>query len=193
MKLVFHGKLRELYGESFVMSGSVPAEVIEGFFSQQPGHPRHMVIDAVGYDTEEKLRSESEADELHLIPAVYGGGGNFIKIVIGVALIALAITNPGLAFIGIAMELSAAGVAMVASLGVALALQGVMGIFFKAPTNSKDADPPPSRYLGINTNTTAQGTPIMIACGRTQIAGHWLSLQSDADKLAIGKFPETFT
>jgi predicted phage tail protein len=193
MKLIFHGKLRDLYGESFVMAGDVPAEVIEGFFSQQPDHPRNLVIDAVGFNTEEKLREATDQHELHLVPAMYGGGGNFGKILIGAVLIAIAIWNPGLAAIGIAMELSAAGTAMFVSMGVALALQGVMGIFFKAPSTSKDADPPPSRYLGINTNTTAQGTPITIACGRNQIAGHWLSLQSDADKLALGKFPVSFT
>lgn len=185
MKLVFHGRLQELYGDSFVMSGDVPAVAIEGFFSQQPDHPRELLIDAVGYDTVEKLQSSTDAAEIHLIPSMFGGGGNILKIWIGSSLIALAVV--GAAFLGPVAS------SMLISLGVSLVMSGVMGIFFKTPTASKDADPPPSRYLGINTNTTAQGTPIISACGRIQVAGHWLSLQSDADKIAIGKFPETFS
>lgn len=188
MRLVFHGKLRDLYGESVDMVTNVPANAIEGFFSQQPEHPRDMLIEAVGYNTDLLLHAETDAEEVHLIPAMFGGGGNFGKILLGGALIAGAIFIPG---VGAALGgfLKSTMIAM----GASMALQGVMGLFFKSPVNSKEGDPEPSRYLGTNQNTTAQGTPITIACGRINIAGHWLSLQSDADKLVTGTFPESVT
>lgn len=189
MKLIFHGKLRDLYGESAEIVTNVPATAIEGFFSQHPSHPRALVIEAVGYADNFALQAETEAKEIHLIPAMFGGGGNFGKILLGGALIALAVINPGVG----GMILSTLGQSIVAGIGVSLAMQGVMGLFFKSPVNSKEADPEPSRYLGTNKTTTAQGTPITIACGRINVAGHWLSLQSDADKLVTGRFPESVT
>lgn len=184
MRLVFHGKLRELYGESAEIATDVPAVAIEGFFSQQPNHPRSLVIEAVGYDSDIKLNAQTDTEEVHLIPAMFGGGGNLGKIVLGGALILGAIFIPGVgAVFGGALK-----TAMI-SIGASMALQGVMGLFFKTPTNSKESDPEPSKYLGTNRNTTAQGTPITIACGRIVVPGHWLSLQSDADKLVTGRFP----
>lgn len=188
MKLVFHGLLRDMYGPEATINGDVPADVIEGFFSQQPEHPRDMVIDAVGFDTEEKLHAQTDHEELHLIPAMFGGGGTFGKIALGAALI-------GLAFVPVIGGLLGGAIlkTVLISMGASLALQGVMGLFFKAPTNSKSEDPPPSKYLGLGTNTVAQGTPITVAVGRVQLAGHWLSLQADADKLVMGQFPENPT
>lgn len=185
MKLIFHGHLRTLYGESATLVGNVPADAIEGFFSQQPNHPRDMLVEAVGFDSEALLHAETDAEEIHLIPAMFGGGGNFGKIILGAALIAIALINPGIG----GMILSTVGQSVFLSMGVALAMQGVMGIFFKAPTTSKASDPSASKYLSITENTTAQGTPITVACGRVLIAGHWLSLQSDSNKLVFGNFP----
>lgn len=183
MKLIFHGQLKKLYGECVEMDSRVPADAIEGFFSQQANHPRSLVIEAVGFETEDKLKSETDAKEIHLIPAMFGGGG-FGKILLGGALLAAAIFIPGIgAVLGGILKTA------LISIGASLVLQGVTSLFFKAPTSSKDGDPPPSKYLGNNTNTVEQGTPITVACGRVVVPGHWLSLQVDADKLAMGVFP----
>lgn len=184
MRLVFHGRLKELYGDSFEMASTSVADAIEGFFSQQSNHPRDMVIEAIGFDTEGKLRAETDVEEVHLIPSMYGGGGKFFKIALGIALIAAAVFLPQL---GVA--LSATLKTTMITMGAMLALQGVMALFLKAPSLSKSEDPPPSKYLGLNENTVDQGTPITVACGRVQVAGHWLSLQSDSDKLVFGNFP----
>mgnify|MGYP003520650349 CR=1 FL=1 len=184
MRLIFHGTLRDLYGPEATIKTAVPADALAGFFSQQPNHPRDMVVEVIDFDTEEKLRAETEVEEIHIVPSMFGGGGTFGKIVLGGLMIAAAVFLPG---IGIALS-AALKTTLIVS-GAMMMLQGVMTLFMKAPTASKSEDPPPSKYLGQNQNTVASGTPITIACGRINLSGHWLSLQSDSDKLAFGTWP----
>jgi predicted phage tail protein len=108
----------------------------------------------------------------------------FIGIIIGAAMVVAGIlllpTNPAL------------GWSLIAS-GATMILAGVVQLFMKAPTVSKANDPPASKFLGVNKNTTDIGTPIILAWGRVPIAGHWLSIQADSNKLVLGVFPETPT
>jgi len=178
MQLIFHGELRKLYGPSVTMVVDTVAEAIEGFSRQQANWPREMRIAVVGFDTKEKLRTA--ADVVHVMPAAAGGGGKFGSIILGAALIVAAVAIPG---IGTALSTS-----LIVS-GATMIAQGVVSLFLKAPSLGKNADPDASKYLGINTNTTAVGTPIIMAWGRIAIAPHWLSLQSDSTNLSYGVFP----
>lgn len=188
MRLIFHGTLRDLYGESATIKTKVPADAIEGFFSQQPNHPRDMLIDAVDFGTPDLLSAETDVEEIHLLPAMYGGGGKFGSIILGAAMIGLAFATGGASLAGAGLiSFSGMGASLVLG-GAMMILQGVMNLFMKAPTVSKSEDPPASKYLGQNSNTVASGTPIPIACGRINLSGHWLSLQNDSDKLAFGSF-----
>lgn len=176
MRLIFHGVLRELYGVSAVMKVDSVAEAIEGFSRQQPDWPRNTLISAVGFDTPEKLAENSK--EVHLMPALVGGGGKYIKIAIGTALIVASFVVP-----------AGPWTPIMQSAGVALFMSGVMGFFNKAPKLKGSDDPEASKYLGINRNTTAVNTPITLAWGQIDLAGHWLSLQSDSTNLSHGSFP----
>ncbi|WP_139375743.1 hypothetical protein [Sphingopyxis flava] len=164
------------------------ADALEGVASQVTNLPPHLTVEVVGYDTDEALFAPSDVDEVHIVPSMYGGGGKFFGIILGGLMIAAAVVFA-----------PAAGVfasALTSSLfvsGALMVVQGVVGLFMKAPTISKAEDPPASKYLGISQNTTAQGTPITLACGRINLSGHWLSLQSDADKLSFGVYPATPT
>lgn len=180
MQLIFHGELRKLYGPSVTMVVDTVAEAIEGFSRQQANWPRELRIAVVGFDTEEKL--QTAADVVHVMPAMAGGGGKFGQIILGAALVAAAFI-PGVNAIAAGLK-----VALIVS-GAVMIAQGVVGLFLKAPSLGKNADPDASKYLGINTNTTAVGTPIIMAWGRIAIAPHWLSLQSDSTNLSYGVFP----
>lgn len=159
------------------------ADAIEGLSTQLPDWPRDLRIDVPGFDTDELLFAPTDLTEIHLVPAMFGGGGKFLNIIVGIALI-------GISFIpGIGTALSP----ILLSAGVGMLLGGVMALFMKAPSISKSNDPPASKYFGINDNTTESGTPITMAYGRINLFGHWLSLQSDADNLVIGTFPGTPT
>lgn len=179
MQLIFHGELRKLYGERATMVADTVAEAIEGFSRQQANWPREMRISVVGFDTEEKLKTA--ADVVHLMPAMAGGGGKFGTILLGAAMIGLAFTGIGTLAVGMKAAMLISGAVMIA--------QGVVGLFLKAPSLAKNADPDASKYLGVNQNTTAVGTPIIMAWGRILISPHWLSLQSDSTNLSYGVFP----
>lgn len=176
MRMIFHGALRDIYGVSVVMNVDSVAEAIEGFSRQQPNWPREMLLSAVGHDTPETLLEKP--NEFHLMPALVGGGGKYIKIAIGTALIVGSLLLP----VG-------PWTPIMQSAGVALFLSGVMGFFNKAPKLKSSDDPEASKYLGINRNTTAVNTPITLAWGQIDLAGHWVSLQSDSTNLSHGSFP----
>lgn len=177
MQLIFHGALRKLYGASVTMNSKTVADAIEGFSRQQPNWPRDMRIAVPGYNREEDFQQAAEV--IHLMPAMAGGAGKFGSILLGVAMIGIAFI-PGIGP-ALATSLLVSGSLMVA--------QGVVGLFLKAPSLGKNADPDASKYLGINQNTTEIGTPIIMAWGRITLAPHWLSLQSDSTNLSYGVFP----
>lgn len=182
MRLIFHGELRDRFGDSVNMCADTVAEAIEGY-SRQVDWPTDLLIDAVGYDTSDKL--QDSAEEVHLIPSMRGGGGKFGQIIIGAALIAAAFialpATGGFAASSLASSLLVSGSMMV--------LMGVVGLFLKAPKIKNVNDPDASKYLAVNANTTAIGTPITMAWGLINLSGHWLSLQSDSKNLSHGVFP----
>lgn len=185
MKIILHGKLRSMFGSEYEISTTVPADAIEGLSRQLPDWPRHMPVDCVGFDTREKLCLPTEETEIHLVPAIAGGGGKWGQIIIGTALIiagvVLAVTTPGMPWYAIALITT----------GASMVLGGVMQLFYKTPTLHKSDDPAASKYLGNIGNTTAIGTYRNLAYGRTKIYGHWLSLQVDAKSIVMGRFPTT--
>lgn len=181
MKLILHGVLKELFGSSHEFKVNTVADAIEGFSRQAEGLSRDLVVEAVGFDTEEKLRAVGSPTEVHLLPAMFGGGGKFGKIIMGALTIAVSFI-PGIGP-ALAVSLQISGGLMIAS--------GVVNLFMKAPSISKSNDPPASKYLGVNKNTTAIGTPITSAWGRIKLGGHFLSLQVDSNNLVHGVWPET--
>lgn len=166
------------------------ADALEGFSRQYENFPRHMLIEAVGFETEEKLFAPTDAQEVHLIPAMHGGGA-FGKILLGAVLIAIAFI-PGVGT-ALSLHLSSAALGAIGGAGIGLALGGVMQLFMKAPTISKSEDPAASKYLSSGKNTTAFGTPIIMAWGRVKLFPHWLSIQVNSNNMVYGTFPASPT
>jgi predicted phage tail protein len=178
MRLIFHGELKKLFGESFTMNSSSIHDAVEGFSRQQPNWPRSMPIEIVGYDSPEKMLECPE--EVHLMPAMIGSGGRFGQILMGAALVVIGVLLLPYAH-AFAVSLIVSGSVMI--------LQGVVSLFMKAPSSTSVNNPESSKYLAVNKNTTAVGTPMTMAWGTIDLAGHWLSLQSDSNNLAFGVFP----
>jgi predicted phage tail protein len=187
MRIIFYGELRRRYGESFDMVSNTIADAMEGLASQLPDWPRTMRISAVGFDTHDKLIMPTDAKEVHVMPAMAGGGGKFGTIIMGAVTFAV-----GAAVFFLVPGGQAIGISLMVS-GALMMVQGVIQLFMKAPSLSKNNDPDGSKYLAVNRNTTAVGTPITLAWGTIDLAGHWLSLQSDSSNLAFGTFPATPT
>ena len=179
MRLIFHGELRKRFGDSFEMRAETAAEALEGF-SRQVDWPSDMLVDVVDFDTEDKLRATTSVDELHIIPAMRGGGGKFGSIILGSVLVVAGILVGGFS--------NPVGAALIINGGMMI-LMGVVQLFLKAPKLKNVNDPEASKYLSVNKNTTAVGTPMTLAWGHINLYGHWLSLQSDSNNLTQGIFP----
>lgn len=185
MRLIFHGLLEERFGKSFDMASDTVGEAIEGFSRQRNSWPKDMRLDVVTSDGQrldsiEKFHDYHE--EVHILPAMSGGSGKFFNIILGAALIV-----GGIALGGFGTPI---GTSLIISGGLMI-LQGVAALFMKAPKVTSVNDPEASKYLAVNKNTTAVGTPITLAWGIIDMAGQWLSLQSDSNNLAYGVFPAT--
>jgi predicted phage tail protein len=182
MRLNLHGELAKVVGGStFEIQADTIADAIEGL-SRQVNWPRDMRVVVVDHMTEESLYESAE--EVDIMPSLAFGSGKFGTIILGAALIGAGLFTGGLT--------TAMGASLIIS-GSIMVLQGVMNLFMKSPKVQTSADPEASKYLSLNKNTTAVNTPITLAWGRIDLAGHWLSLQSDSNNLSHGQFPTTPT
>lgn len=188
MLITFHGKFADDYGKSHRIEAGSVAEAVSALTTQLNFYCDRMVMDRpvaciVGHDTIESL--EECPDEIHIIPAVYGGGG-FGKVLLGAALIGLSFITAGAATPFIAGTLTSALFGM----GVALSLAGLAQMFIKAPSLSRESDPEASKYLGLSNQTTKLGTLRSYSMGRIKMTSpHLLALNVDAQDLVRGEFP----
>ena len=151
---------------------------IKGF---KPIPGKHaMVYQILGRERMNDLMKPLQADEeIHLVPAMCGGGGKgsaIGSILLGAALIAVAWWNP------IFLGLGATTIGLMLTVGASLALGGLMALMSTPPADLNSVqygdaggDPMASKYLGSSKNTTKIGTRIPIAFGRNKIPGHILS------------------
>jgi predicted phage tail protein len=182
VKIVLHGVLATMY-EGLTIAAETASDAIEGW-ARQVGMAdvplaERPVIDVMGCPTKDDLKAPLEVDELHLVPAMFGGGGKFGRILIGAAMIAISF----LPFVGPAMH-----AALIIS-GAMSVLSGVASFFMKSPSLSKEDDPAPSKYIGTGKNTTGIGTIIGMGGGRMLVGGQFLSLQVNSSDLVYGSFP----
>ena len=144
------------------------------------------VLEVDRFPDEKSLNTPTKVRKIRLYPKMVGGGA-VGKILLGAALIAIAIWNPGIG----GMILSQAGVGAVAGAGIGLLLGGMMQLFMKAPSVDKSQDPEPSQYIGGGRNSVKVGTPIGIGGGRMMVGGQIMSLQVNSSDLVYGQFPST--
>lgn len=190
MLIKLHGILKKDFGPEIFIEADTVAEAIEGF-TRQVDFYSNMLLDerpilrVIGFDTLETLFGKTEQDEIHIVPAMIGGGGGFGKILIGAALVGLALTG-----VGAGIAIAGTSLATMAfTVGVGLILSGTMQLFMKAPSISKENDPDASKYLGIGDNTVNIGTPIALQWGRGPATGHVLAINVDSTEMITGTFP----
>lgn len=188
IKIVLHGYFKELFPHDITLSGSSVAELINGLckvtkaFNPKLGEEKHC-MSIIGFDTKESLFSPipSNITEIHIVPSMEGGKGGLFKVIIGVAIIAVAIYNPGVLFTigGFSVE----GASLLFT-GISLALGGLLEMLSPQPQIDKNGnsavDPEASKYLGASQNTVKIGTRIPIAYGENKAYGHYLSFNVDA-------------
>lgn len=188
IRVVLHGSLKDLWPHEIPpLDVSSAAEAIKALTVQLPvfrrklGQELHRIA-AVGFDTLEALFMPTDAKELHLVPQFAGGKrGGFFQILIGSALIALAIWNPAGALAATAIA-NVTLQSMMFSIGAALLLGGVSQLLMPQPARegTSNENVEGSKYLGSPGNTVAIGTRIPILFGTFKAFGHFVAFDIDA-------------
>lgn len=128
-------------------------------------------IQVVGYSTIESLKSHSDDEDIHIIPAMaFGKQDGLFQTIIGITLLVIA------AFMG-----GTFWPAIVASLGASLMAGGIMQMLSPQPQlGAENAEQERSKYLATNQNTVKIGTTIPLLYGRYRAYPHIMSLNIDA-------------
>ena len=91
MKVHLHGQLATLCGPTHTVDADCVEDAIRALSLQIKEWPREMLIDVPGFETVERLTAKTDIEEIHLLPSVFGGGGKFGSIILGVAMIGLSL------------------------------------------------------------------------------------------------------
>lgn len=177
-KITLHGHLASLTDQVIEIDADSVAEALRGLnqFSQFQGETPHLVrVEGVNSDIALYAISD-EIIDIHVHPMQGGGGGKFGQILLGVLLVAVAITQPQLLLVG-AMDLAP----QVFLMGAGLVLGGILQLLVPTPNNSAGEK---SHYLGSSVDNVSIGTRIAYVYGTRRIEGQYLSFDIDAVAIA---------
>jgi predicted phage tail protein len=183
MKTIYlHGSLKELHPEPIKVHAQTAAEALS-ILKQLPGFDVENPVPVRVKDIEcrDALYAPTELTELHVYPALMGGGGNtnILQVIIGAVLVIVGAilwwTGPAggtMASVGISMMMG----------GAMVMLGGIIGMLAPSPKYGSSAGQQ-SLYIPANQNTVKIGTRIPLVYGRIRHFGHYLSFNVDAKKL----------
>tara|TARA_B100000902_G_scaffold134392_1_gene132841 strand:+ start:1733 stop:2344 length:612 start_codon:yes stop_codon:yes gene_type:complete len=175
---------------------STPAEAVRFLVANWPELQGHMAEQYYKVSTGD---SELLAEELHypasnevkIVPVIGGAGGNTGRILLGAALIGLAITTGGLgASFAAGTGMTGANVAWwaasAASIGGSLVLGGIANMLTPTPKEPEfEQDPKLSYSFGGVQNTTRAGTPIPIIYGEIFTGSVIISAAIDTEQVVV--------
>jgi predicted phage tail protein len=194
VKVIPHGSLKGRYPEMEI-DGATAAEVIEGWSRQtdmadMPIDKRPL-IEVADFSSQGLLfdRLPEGTTELHVAPAMFGGGGGVGRVILGAAVAVVGIVMVALPGAGLTQMI---GIDLIIT-GVGIAMGGVMQMMMRSPKmDSKSSnDDEGSKYINGATNSTAIGTRIGYGGGRMRVGGQFLSLQVNSSDMVYGQFPST--
>ncbi len=193
--IVLHGYLKRLYPHPIEVVADTIADAVS-FLKLIPELTPKMgtkhSVQIAGCDSREALYAKTDQHEIHVVPFIGGSKrGGIFQIVIGVALIALAVWNPAFLFAEGALMAGMAG--SVGLMGASMLLGGLLSVFSPAPridTGGGETNES-ARYLSAVQNTVKAGTRIPIIYGRDKAAGHFLSFNVDAVEVDPGNTTPT--
>ena len=164
----FHNGPIEVYA-------ATPWDAVEAVVSQIRGFlpnasTGRKVIQLLGFNTIEALKSTTPEQDLYLAPSLaFGKNGGLTQTIIGTVLIVASFFVP----VGLRETLFYIGVSMV--------IGGVMQMLTPQPKlGGRGEEEARSKYLGGIQNTTTIGTTIPLLYGRRRIGGHILSMNIDS-------------
>jgi predicted phage tail protein len=172
-KVVLYGNLKEKYGESFTVHISSAVEAITALGEQLPGFYKDIYEGSwcikrgdtfLDIDT---ITIGMGEDDLHIIPEAVGAKSEWVPIILGVALMAIAPGGAALAKMG-TLQSMAFGV------GVSLALGGISQMLFAPtlgsdPSDNEDAKIRKNGIFGGQWNLAKEGQVIPLIYGRMRV------------------------
>lgn len=201
-----YGELKNKFGDEFTFNINSPKEAFlainanrKGFIDEvkklaiQGVHYRIVMDDAVVENAKE-LDIQKAPREIHIVPIVWGAGKNGVLIAVGVALIvatagaagafagaggmaAIGSTTAATATAAATTSFTALGTALM-SVGIGIALQGVMGLLFPPPKpdfNQEVQAGGKSYLFGNKPSNTSQGQAVPVGYGRLKIGSSQIS------------------
>lgn len=186
-KIKLYGKLAKFIGhrvlEADVASAAEAVRFLLANWPELEGHmsDQHYRVTVGTYDLDvEELHHPAGAAPISIVPVVAGAGA-VGRIIAGVALIALALFVPLVAF-GIAFNSAVLGI------GASLVLGGVAQLLTPTPTMLQGADtqddPRKSYSFSGIQNTSRQGVPVPIVYGETLVGSVVISAGIDTVQVA---------
>lgn len=181
-RVVLHGRLKDLFGGPFDLGVNSPLEAVRALCLMMKGFRDALSIGhyRVVYgprDTGMELSLDQTAlrlgrgNQVHIIPEAVGAGGRGMgvgKIILGIALIALAIFVPFTIPLVGAIALSSTSVAM---FGFSMLLSGIATLFAPNPSNGTGQKKHESFLISGSVNSVGQGEPVPLCYGGPIRAG----------------------
>ena len=153
--------------------------------------PRYYQVKVGNFDIDEtEINYPIGNEDIHFIPVIEGAGKGFGKVLLGAAMIGLAVAMPGAVFQGFGGFGAAAGFsgfqATIGNIGIALVLSGVSDMLFPLPQPQKfnsEEDPQISFAFSGLQNTSRAGTPVPIVYGEIFTGSVVISAAVDTNQI----------
>lgn len=200
MKTVrLHGNLGKIFGSEHLLDVRDPAEAIRALSANCRGFREHIMQDSViGYQClvdgeviDEQQFRHPMSKEFSIVP-VLSGAGKIGRIIVGAALIALAITQPQLIPAISAGGTQIFGAATVFWVGVGLVLSGVAQMLAPTPKKQDSGEKDENRYFDGPVNTTVQGASVPVGYGRMIVGSAVISAAVSIDGTPDPVYPIDF-
>ncbi len=203
-RVVLHGRLRKRFGNEFRLDAATVGACIRGIGVQVKGF-----LDELKKGSYEVIRGDRRAGmrlgeedinefqlgkaDLHLVPVVKGSrnssgkGGGALKMILGVALVGVAIFASGGTLAAPLAGLTGGGMwGTVAMLGLGLAVSGAAQMMTKKEDAKDQTKKEDSFAFSGPTNATAQGNPVALIYGRVMTGSIPASTGIDVEDLPMG-------
>lgn len=179
MKTIYlHGYLADLYADPIPVQAATVAEAMQALsmIPELQDGPYRVRIE--GVDTDIALYSETSLSEIHVHPLTGGAGGGrgLAQILIGVAVIAVAVMFPPSAAL-IAMGVTQGSLFLA---GGMMIVGGLLEMLMPVPSVDQGEAGESSKFLGSAMNSVKIGTPVTLAYGTNKLGGQYLSFDIDA-------------
>lgn len=197
-----YGELRKKFGKEFKLDVRTPAEAVRALCIQLPGFRQHLEeFSEPGYvvrvGTEERglenLDTPFAQQEVVKIIPVVAGASAVTRIVLGVALIALAIYMPQLGFAALGTQ-GAVATTVVFGMGMSLAMGGIAELLAPTPPKFEANTGPeatPSYMFDGPVNTMGAGYAVPVGYGELLVGSHVVSAELYSVEEPIGSTAST--